>query len=579
MKHHINPILPGTPTGFCRSLSPVLVRLLGGNGNGLSRRHSLRLAVFLALACGCLGAWGAGERTQSAEQEVGDALRELRKTIAKGTELAERKQQRLLRLAASMEGEPAAKKCQTAIELADDYRTFNADSSVHYANHACRIADRTGSPELRQAAILTKIKSLSTLGIFSEAKALFHDIDPREIPDDLKPDYYFTGRTLYGYIVGYLNDTSEFATQARERYRQYDDSLLSILPESSELRQFILGEKLTGQGRNREAVSLNRRLLERLEGDPDNEHLYAMVAFQLAMSYAQQGERQLMGLYLAKAARADIRICARDGLALPLLANWLYKEGKLDLAYEFINVALDEATLGGIRWRAFAMAAIVPSIDDAYRRQVSASKRQLILFVSITTLALAVSIAMLFVFFRQRRKAHRAAARLASTSKLQDAYIGNLLAMCSTYGERLNQLSSMVERKLASGQVEELKKMVRSGRLAENQDDDFYRILDSAFLELYPDFVPSLNALLKPDCQIAWTPGQSLTPELRIYALVRLGITESQRLAQTLHYSISTVYAYRNRMRNRAIERERFDSDVMAIGSHSDHTLEGGAQM
>ncbi len=123
-----------------------------------------------------------------------------------------------------------------------------------------------------------------------------------------------------------------------------------------------------------------------------------------------------------------------------------------------------------------------------------------------------------------------------------------------------------MSRKLASGQADELQKLIKSGKFDDDQNEEFYKIFDSAFLDIYPDFIENINSLLRPEEALELKNAKELTPELRIYAFVRLGVDESTKIAQMLNYSVSTVYAYRNRMRNRAIDRENFDHDVMGLG-------------
>lgn len=493
------------------------------------------------------------------------ALRNLDKLIEASPRLASEKQASLQALAREMADADGKRKCEIALELANKYRIFDADSSLFFANKGCALSQRLGNSDLQLNARLVRIKSLATLGIFSDAKADFMEIDGATVPEELKEDYFFTGRTLYGYIQTYLNDASEFYEMARKLNRAYDDSLIAMLPTNSNLRDFLLGEKYVNESRYSEAEALQLSLIKRINHkDP----LYAMTTFQAAMTYRRLGESQMTGYYLTLAAQADIEGCVRDGLALPMLASWLYKEGKVDEAYQYINVALNEANEGSLRWRTFAMAAMVPTIDRAYRRQMKSSHDKLVVYSIIMTLCMLFCVCMAFFLFRQRRRAHEIALKLASTSALQNSYIGNFVAMCSSYADRLNKLSATVDRKLSAGQVDELKKMVKNGKLIEGNDEDFYSIFDSAFLDLYPGFVDELNGLLREEDRLEWRKGQSLSPELRIYALVRLGVSESTRISQILHYSVSTVYAYRNRMRNRAIERESFERDIMTLATH-----------
>lgn len=141
--------------------------------------------------------------------------------------------------------------------------------------------------------------------------------------------------------------------------------------------------------------------------------------------------------------------------------------------------------------------------------------------------------------------------------------------MCSSYADRLDSLSKLVSVKISSGKTDELLKLVKSGRFGEsNKDEDFYRSFDTAFLDLYPDFVMRVNTLLRESEQIELKNGEGLSPELRIYALVKLGVEESTRIAQILHYSVSTIYAYRNKMRNKAISRDTFEEDIAALRRH-----------
>ena len=125
----------------------------------------------------------------------------------------------------------------------------------------------------------------------------------------------------------------------------------------------------------------------------------------------------------------------------------------------------------------------------------------------------------------------------------------------------------MVERKITSGKTEDLAKITKSGKFIEEQSKEFYEIFDEAFLHIYPSFVESVNALLLPDKQIRLLEGEKLNTDLRILAFIRLGLEDSSRVAQMLNYSVNTIYAYRNRLRNRAINRDTFEDDLMKISS------------
>ena len=221
---------------------------------------------------------------------------------------------------------------------------------------------------------------------------------------------------------------------------------------------------------------------------------------------------------------------------------------------------------GNVRMRTVSIARLLPMIDEAYREKINASRDELMVYFLLVTFLLIVSAALLVVLFRMNKRSSEKTRKLARTSELQESYIGHFIGLCSTYANRLQSLQKLVGRKLASGQADELQKMIKSGKFGEDQNEEFYKIFDSAFLDIYPDFIENVNELLRPEEALELKKERELSAELRIYAFVRLGVDESTRIAQMLNYSVSTVYAYRNRMRNRAIDRENFDRDVMNIG-------------
>ena len=143
--------------------------------------------------------------------------------------------------------------------------------------------------------------------------------------------------------------------------------------------------------------------------------------------------------------------------------------------------------------------------------------------------------------------------------------MSQFLNLCSVYMDKLNQFCSLAERKISTGNVDELYRLTKSGKFIENQSKDFYEVYDNAFIHIYPHFVEKVNELLLPECRFTLAEGELLNNDLRILSLIRLGITESGRIAQILNYSINTVYAYRNRLRNRAIDRENFEAAIASL--------------
>lgn len=452
-----------------------------------------------------------------------------------------------------------AARCRVALHLCEDYMPMRADSAMQYSGIALALADSSRSAELMTESRIARIGALSNAGIFSRAALLFDSIHPQELSQRLKIKYFQAGRKLYGFMRLYVEGEQEFMDEYTALYVRCDDSLLRVLPAGDRLRDFLQCERLISKG---DYLKAKPRLETLLKSVPQSDNLYGMTAYQLAVVYLNSGDQSTYAAYLAEAAISDIKGCIKDGLALPTLAEWLYEQGEINDAFNFINYALEDATSGNIRMRTVTIASLLPLIDTAYREKINASRDELMIYFLLTATLLIITGGLLFILMRQIKRARASERKVKQTAGLQEKYIGHFIELSSTYANRLQTLRKTVGRKIASGQADELLKMIDSGKFNDSQNEAFCTVFDSAFLDLYPDFVEGINNLLRPEERIDSAAAHTLTPELRIYAIVRLGVDESVKIAQILNYSVATVYSYRNRMRNRAISRESFDEDV-----------------
>lgn len=454
-------------------------------------------------------------------------------------------------------------RVETMIAISKRYRQSMADSALAYSSMAAGEAPGLDARS-RFRADLALADALGASGFFSQAIFRYDSLDPsgRDTADRI--EYHKVGRRIYSNLCSYMEGHGVFHDEYLEKYAVCDDSLVNLLPASDPLRSFIVCERLIAKGKFAEAAPGLEHLLSSLD---KGDNIYGMAAYQLASVHKNRGENAAYAACLAKAAESDIIGSVREGYALPALAAWLYQHGDFARAFRYINFALEDAYRGNARVRMVSMAPLVTAIDEAYRREISASRNELILSVVFTSLLIIALATLAYFLVREIRKSRASQKALSATSRMKDFYIGNFIGLCSTYSEKYYSLLRLVDRKISSGQASELLKAVKSGKIAESEDEDFYKQIDSVVLSLYPDFVDKINSLLQPDRQITISNGQ-LTPELRIYAFVKLGVSESTRIARILNYSVNTVYAYRNRMRNRAIDRDRFDENVLKIGSH-----------
>lgn len=462
-------------------------------------------------------------------------------------------------------GVPAVRLC---LKVGERWLTFNADSSLRYARKALDMSREVDDRALTTDCRIAVADALSAAGIFTQAMDEFRSLSGDTLPRPQRTKLWRTGRQMYSYMCNYLGQESPYHDAYRSRYMAYDDSLLSVLPPTDSYCRFLQAERLVTDGRYLEAKKMLQHILDTTA---DDDRLHGMASYQMAEVFRNQGDEANYARYLARAAECDIKSGVKEGLALPNLAVWLYEHGKSDKAFTYINYALGEASSGGARMRLSSIASMMPLIDEGYRKQISHSHRQLTVYLILTTVLMLVSVVLIVVLRRQSRRSKEANRKLAASAGMKDQYIANFLELCASYADKLDSMSKMVMRKLTAGQGDELLKLVKSGKLHEaTPDEDFYEIIDRAVLNMFPEFIFEVNKLLRPDCRIEIAKPSTLTPELRIYAFVRLGVVESKRIAQILHYSLNTVYTYRNKMRNRAVSRDDFDANVMKIGRHTD---------
>ena len=452
-------------------------------------------------------------------------------------------------------------------QIVEYYVARQADSALSYAMRARKLAEITHNQEMIDLCRLAIVEAYSSGGFFTNAMRVFDSIPVPTPTSSQRLHYWQTARGLYSNLANYAGDDTRLYNHWHVKTVAASDTLIKLLPPESPTRVFMIGEGDIWRG---DLLKARRDLLNLLSHLSEATHLYGMVCYQIAKTYVH-GDQTQYAAYMARAAECDIKVGIRDGVALPTLGAWLYTQNDLTRAFNYINWSLTEAYAGNARMRLVYISQWVPSIDDAYRKDISRSRTELIVIAILLALLLAgciVAVSMMVKEINKRRQAHIA---LKSMSRVKDHYIRDFIRLCSAYSQKYDQLSKTVMRKITAGQSQDLLKLVKSGKASESENEEFYRTIDSVFLTIFPDFIESINHLLQPEERFELpADSKTLNPELRIYGFVRLGVTESAKIARILNYSPNTVYAYRNRMRNRAMSHDTFDSDVMNIGGGQD---------
>ncbi|MDE6485597.1 MAG: hypothetical protein K2L14_09420, partial [Duncaniella sp.] len=236
----------------------------------------------------------------------------------------------------------------------------------------------------------------------------------------------------------------------------------------------------------------------------------------------------------------------------------------------YLSTALRNAVECNASLRMIQSAQMLPIIEQAHQSQLKRSRYITYGVIVLLAILLLLLIYTMWALYKKIKQMNGLTEKLGDANKVKDIYINEFLNLCSVYIEKLHKLSNLVHRKLTTGKSDDLLQLTKSGKLVEEQTDEFYTVFDEAFLNLYPQFVEAVNHLLRPEDRITLSEGEKLNTDLRILAFMRLGICESNRIARLLNYSVHTIYAYRNKLKNRAISRDTFDDDIMRIPSISE---------
>lgn len=475
--------------------------------------------------------------------------------------------------------------------LLDEYRSFNTDSALHMAEEREQIAIRLGNREYIDNARMNKADVLGMTGMYKEVMDLMRNIHIDRLPVDIHPYYYHIYRTVYGLMADYAVTAYEkkLYTELTDKYR---DSLLLVNKDNLLIHTLIQSDQYNVRNEYDKAIRL---LTDYLALQKDYEHDVAICAYTLSESYRLKGDKEKEKEYLIVSAMADMKTAVREYISLRKLAVLLYQEGDIERAYSYVKICMEDAAACNARLRKLEILEIFPIINDAYQQKTEKQQEQMKwALVSISLLSLFLLLAIFYVYKQMKEVAaarrevidankrlkelndelHLSNAQLkeanhsiAENSYLKEEYIGRYMDQCSVYLEKMDNYRRSLGKIAATGNVEELYKNIKSSKFIEGELKEFYTNFDNTFLQLFPTFVEDFNALLADDEQISLKAGERMNTELRIFALIRLGITDSVKIAQFLRYSVTTIYNYRTKVRNKAAgDRDLLEQEVMTIG-------------
>lgn len=467
----------------------------------------------------------------------------------------------------------------------DEYMAYNFDSAYYYINknverqRALGHADRFAASAVRMAHIL------AVSGIFNNARLLLNEVRVEDISTANKIDYYEQQSELNLFRSEMANFTPLFPAYV-DSMQHYRQKILEIAPHDSYNYIFNLATYTCEQGEVDKAIKMLEDYLPKLrQGDRH----YSIVTSTLAFFYTHKDQPKTREKYLLLSAISDLRASILENNSLRELSIILLERQEYKKAYNYLQQASADAKLYGSRLRSLQAARLAPLITQAYdTERVRTQNRTYILLaiLSVITLLLIGTIAFILSMMRKRRAAiekintlnqelerRNAAVEAANnemkeSNRIKDEYIGRFLELSSNYIQRGEERAKLLNRLARDKKMAELYTELKSSSSLNESIRLFYQNFDTAFLNIYPNFIKEVNSLMANGNQFEVDGGQKLTTELRILALIRLGINDNQKIADILRSSITTIYTYRSKIKSRALSKDTFEDEIRIIATY-----------
>jgi hypothetical protein len=461
------------------------------------------------------------------------------------------------------------------LHLSKAYQTYIFDSAFFYSNKLLETAHQNDHPDKLAMAKSEFANILITAGIFHEAMDTLKSIDLKNTSDRTKAEYYAALSRGY-FDMESFSQSQYYSSLYRKTGMDFFDSALHWYPKNSWEYHSLQAHKLLKSEQSDLAIEVLNDLISNY--DLNNDEL-AVQMMLLSFSHSLQNDPDKALKYMIEASIADFKGAKKEAVALVFVANYLFERDEVMLASKYINVALEESSFYGSNFRLWQISQYSPIIKSEHIVTIENQKKKLLLYLVIVSILSLVVIVSFVVIFRQIYKLQKVKRILETTNKkletindelllankVKEEYVGYYFSVSSQMIEKLEKFKNSIHRKFTRKQYDDLAMELDSINI-HKEKLFLYNKFDQVFLQIFPDFVSKFNSLLKEEEQIQPKEGHLLNTELRIYALIRLGINDNEKIAKILDNSVNTIYSYKTKVRNKAIlSKENFEQEVMRI--------------
>ena len=430
--------------------------------------------------------------------------------------------------------------------LFEEYQSFKYDSAYFYAGraleHALKSGDKDKIVQSRCALVFCYLSS----GLFLEAFDEMKGIDARGVSNEVKAEYFALYNRLC-YDASDFNNTEGWSYEYTRQGTLYADSLMTIVPKDSYEYLFALAQREIKHWHYRECLTLYHKLLEEYE---ISEHDKAIIKSSIGGAYKALGQQDSSMVYLARAAVNDIVSATKETTALYRLAEMLCDVKDYDRAYAYIHAAMEDADFYNARHRKLSINPILPIIEQAQLEGMTRQRNMMGLIVLLCVLTIVVIVVAFTLFRKQHRQLIRKRSQLVEANRIKEEYIGQSFYVNSEFIAEFEELYKTISQKITAHQYEDLKELAKLSKINKKRES-MYESFDKCFIRIFPSFVKEYASLF-PEGMVD-PASTELTSEMRIFALMRLGITDSEKISKFLNYSVHTIYTYKTRAKNKSI--------------------------
>ena len=535
--------------------------------NQINNMKNTLYSLFLLLLS-ILPAYASGDKPT-----IKSLLKELDRTIAMKADFHKQREHEIDSIRKLAHATPSPEeKYHLYSSLYGIYLHYQADSALHYLEKRKALLPSLQNPQYENDLWIARAEVLGIMGLYNEVAAQLEQVRRDQLDNQTLLYYYYTCRTYYGWIADYTR------TDERHKYIEktnaYRDSILSLTTNQLD-HSVVLADKMIVEGQADKAIELIDKELAGL----DNQESLVYLLYNLSQAYAQKGDTEKQINYLAQTPIADQKTAKREYISLQKLALLMFEKGDIERAYKYLSCSMEDAVACNARLRSVEVTEFFPIVDKVYKLKIEKEKqisRTLLISVSFLSFLLLVTIIYLYRQMKKlslMRKAVSASneqlqeinKELSQASKIKEEYIALYLNQCVIYLDKLDTYRRSLAKLAMASKLDDLFKTIKSEQFIRDERKNFYNEFDKSFLKLFPHFIKSFNDLMSEEGKLCPKSGEILSTELRIFALIRLGINDSSNIAHFLGYSLATVYSYRSKVRSKALDKEKFEEEVASL--------------